>query len=41
MHHLQSVRPKMLLRLESSDHPTDNEIVAIGRKHFGFAAPRA
>lgn len=41
MHHLQSARPKMLLRLESSDHPTDEEIVAIGRRHFGLAAPRA
>ena len=41
MHHLQSARPTMLLKLESSDHPTDEEIVAIGRKHFGLAAPRA
>jgi len=41
MHHLQSVRPKMVLQVESSDHPTDEEIVAIGRKHFGVSEPRA
>lgn len=41
MHHLQSVRPKMVLGLGSSDHPTDDEIVAIGRKHFGLSEPRA
>jgi hypothetical protein len=40
-HHLQSVRPKMTLHLESSDHPTDDEIVAIGRRHFGLSEPRA
>jgi hypothetical protein len=41
MHHLQSVRPKMALQIGSSDHPTDEEIVAIGRKHFGLSEPRA
>lgn len=40
-HYLESVRPEIALRLESSDHPTDQEIVAIGRKHFGLAEPRA
>lgn len=40
-HYLQSARPEIALRLESSDHPTDEEIVAIGRKHFGLAEPRA
>jgi len=41
MHHLQSVRPKTVLQIGSSDHPTDDEIVAIGRKHFGLSEPRA
>jgi hypothetical protein len=41
MQHLQSVRPKLVLRAESSDHPTDDEIVAVGRKHFGLSEPRA
>jgi hypothetical protein len=41
MHHLQSVRPKIALQLESSDHPTDAEILAIGRRHFGLIEPRA
>jgi hypothetical protein len=41
MHHLQSARPKTALQLGSSDHPTDEEIVAIGRKHFGLSEPQA
>lgn len=41
MHHLQSVRPKTVLHVEASDHPTDEKIVAIGRKHFGLSEPRA
>jgi hypothetical protein len=41
MHYLQSVRPKLVLQVGSSDHPTDEEIVAIGRKHFGLSEPRA
>jgi hypothetical protein len=41
MHYLQAARPKIALRLEPSDHPTDDEIVAIGRKHFGLSQPRA
>lgn len=41
MHHLQSVRPKTAVQIGSSDHPTDDEIVAIGRKHFGLSEPRA
>jgi hypothetical protein len=41
VHHLQSVRPKMALQVRSSDHPTDEEIVAIGRKHFDLSESRA
>lgn len=41
MRHLQSVRPKIAVQLGSSDHPTDEQIVAIGRKHFGLSEPRA
>lgn len=33
-HYLQSVYPQMMLRLEACDHPTDPEIIALGRKHF-------
>jgi len=40
-HYLESIHSKIALRLESSDHPTDEEIVAIGRKHFGLSEPRA
>jgi hypothetical protein len=36
MHYLKTVRPELRLRLEPSDHPTDGEIVALGRKHFRF-----
>jgi stalled ribosome rescue protein Dom34 len=35
-HYLQSAYPQMMLRLETSDHPTDPEIIALGRKHFGL-----
>jgi stalled ribosome rescue protein Dom34 len=41
MRYLQSARPKIALRMEPNDHPTDDEIVAIGRKHFGLSEPRA
>lgn len=41
MHHLLLSRPEIVLRMETSDHPTDEEIVAIGRKHFGLSEPRA
>jgi hypothetical protein len=34
LHHLKSVYPQMVLRLEACDHPTDPEIIALGRKHF-------
>jgi hypothetical protein len=34
LHRLQSVYPQMVLRLVARDHPTDPEIVALGRKHF-------
>ena len=39
--HLQAQRPELSLRLESSDHPTDNEIIALGRRHFRLDAVRA
>jgi stalled ribosome rescue protein Dom34 len=41
MRYLQSSRPKIALRMEPNDHPSDEEIVAIGRKHFGLPEPRA
>lgn len=41
MQHLRSLRPEILIRMETSDHPTDEEIVAIGRRHFGLSEPRA
>jgi len=34
MRHLQSTHPQIALRVESSDHPTDAEIIAAGGKHF-------
>jgi hypothetical protein len=37
LHHLQRDCPQMMLRLETCDHPTDPEIIALGRKHFGIA----
>lgn len=40
-HCLESARSKITLRVESSDHPSDEEIVAIGRKYFGISEPRA
>lgn len=36
-HHLQDTRPELTLRVEASDHPTDNEIIARGKAFFGFA----
>ena len=41
MHRVLSMRPEISLRLESCDHPTDDQIVALGRKHFGLSEPRA
>jgi stalled ribosome rescue protein Dom34 len=41
MRYLQSERPAIALRMESNDHSTDDEIVAIGRQHFGLSEPRA
>jgi hypothetical protein len=41
MHHLRSSRPEAVLRMETNGHPTDEEIVAIGRKHFGLSEPRS
>jgi hypothetical protein len=41
LHHLQSARPQLQIRIEARDHRTDNEIIAIGRKHFGLDQPRA
>ena len=34
LHHLQRAYPQMVLGLEACDHPTDPEIIALGRKHF-------
>ncbi len=34
LHLLQSKRPQLQVRMEACDHPTDNEIIDIGRKHF-------
>lgn len=34
MHHLQAVRPTMTLHAETIDHPTDSEIIALGKRHF-------
>ena len=39
LHHLQSARPAMVLRGETIDHPTDAEIIALGRKHFRLDQP--
>ncbi|VIO72914.1 hypothetical protein CI1B_45630 [Bradyrhizobium ivorense] len=34
MQYLKVVRPELNLHVESSDHPTDREIIALGRKRF-------
>ncbi|MES5485216.1 hypothetical protein QMZ05_20910 [Bradyrhizobium sp. INPA03-11B] len=34
MHFLKTNRPTLALHVESSDHPTEREIVALGRKRF-------
>ncbi|UFX45743.1 hypothetical protein HAP47_0003205 [Bradyrhizobium sp. 41S5] len=34
MQYLRTVRPDLNLHVEPSDHPTDGEIVALGRKRF-------
>jgi hypothetical protein len=39
LHYLQSARPAMMLRAEAIDHPTDAEIIALGRKHFRLDQP--
>lgn len=41
LHYLRKIRPEIVLRMETSDHPTDEEVVAIGRKHFGFSETRS
>ncbi len=33
-HHLQDARPDIVLRAETIDHPSDAEIIALGRRHF-------
>ena len=38
MHHLQEAYPHMVLRIDNADHPSDGEIVALGRKHFRIDA---
>src|ERR1700760_3244737 len=40
MHYLRPARPAIAIRMESNDHSTDDEIVAIGRRHFGLSEPR-
>jgi hypothetical protein len=40
LHHLQFAYPQIVLRLEACDHPTDPEIIALGRKHFGLDSGR-
>jgi len=32
--YLKSARPDLAIRIGSSDHPTDEEIIGLGRKHF-------
>ncbi len=34
LHYLQTARPDMHLKLEAIDHPTNEEIIALGRKYF-------
>jgi hypothetical protein len=34
MEYLRSARPAMALRVETGDHPTDKEIIALGKRHF-------
>ena len=34
MHHLQAAHPAMTLHVETSDHPSDKEIIALGKRHF-------
>lgn len=34
LHYLHNARPGLLVRLEACDHPSDAEIIALGRKHF-------
>ncbi len=34
MHHLQATHPHMTLRMDNADHPSDGEIIALGRRHF-------
>ncbi len=41
LHRLQSLRPGMVLHAEAIDHPTDAEIIALGRKHFRLDQPTA
>ncbi|QOZ28500.1 hypothetical protein [Bradyrhizobium sp. CCBAU 51753] len=36
MEYLKAERPDLNLHVEPSDHPTDREIVALGRKRFRF-----
>ena len=36
MQYLRTARPDLNLHVEPSDHPTDGEIVALGRKRFRF-----
>ena len=43
-HYLQQKHPKIaaaVVRVETSDHPSDAEIVALAKRHFHFAPSRA
>jgi stalled ribosome rescue protein Dom34 len=43
-HYLQQQHPKIaaaVVRVETSDHPSDAEIVALAKRHFRFAVSRA
>ncbi len=37
VHYLRAERPDLNLNVEASDHPTDREIVALGRERFRLA----
>ena len=41
LHYLNSRRPDMHLKAEAIDHPTDEEIIALGRKYFHISQVRA
>jgi stalled ribosome rescue protein Dom34 len=40
MHYLKTARPDMAVKVEAMDHPSDHEIIAIGKRHFHLDGPR-